>query len=434
MSAQPLGRAEESVAPLLSELIRIDSTNGVAPERPAAEWVAGHLSDCGIDVQIVEPERGRASVLARVSGSDSDLAPLLVHAHLDTVPADPREWSVHPFSGEIADDYVWGRGAVDMKHMVAMLVALLRAWRASGQRPRRDLVLAFVADEEAGGHQGSRFLVRQHRELLEGCTTAIGEVGGFSITVEQAARLYLIQTAERGFHWLTLTAEGTGGHGSLIPRDNPSATLAAALHRIAEHRFPVRLHESMVAFVEAVSDLAGQPFDVERPDGLLSRLGPIRRMIEAALRSTAVPTWIEAPSPANVVPSSARAGVDARFLPGDEADVLKTVSELAGAGVTVASTLTAPAVQAPATGLAMETMTAALLAEDPEARVAPFLLSAGTDAKAFADLGIACYGFVPLLLPTDLDFAALFHGRDERVPVAGLQFGVRVLDRFLRSY
>lgn len=434
MTPQSIDLAEESVALLLSELIRIDSSNGVSPERPAAEWVAQQLAACGIESQIVEPERGRTSVLARLSGSDPTLSPLLVHAHLDTVPADPHEWSVHPLSGEIADGYVWGRGAVDMKHMVAMLVALLRAWRSTGQRPRRDLVLAFLADEEAGGHQGSRFLVRQHRGMFEDCTTAIGEVGGFSITVEQAARLYLVQTAERGFHWLTLTAEGTGGHGSLMPRDNPSAALATALHRIASHRFPVALTESMEEFIRVVSDITGRSFDPEQPDGLLERFGPIRRMIEAALRSTAVPTWIEAPSPSNVVPSSARAGVDARFLPGDEAVLRDTVSELAGEGVTVSSALTAPAVEAPASGRVMESMTAALVAEDPDARVAPFLLSAGTDAKAFSRLGISCYGFVPLLLPADLDFAALFHGRDERVPVSGLRFGVRVLDRFLRDF
>lgn len=320
-----------------------------------------------------------------------------------------------------------------MKHMIAMVLAVVRLWSDAGIRPVRDIVLAFVADEEAGGRAGARYLVENRPDYFADCCAAIGEVGGFSVSLDDATRLYLIQTAEKGLHWMRLTALGDGGHGSLIHRDTPVARLAAAVARIADHQFPVVLDDSMRAFVQTVDDLTGSRFDPERLDDWLQQLGSISRMIEAALRQTANPTWISAGGSVNVIPAHAVAGIDARFLPGGEDELIERLRDLAGGTVTLETVLRADAISAPyATGL-VESMIDAIKTEDPGAHTAPFMLSAGTDAKAFSQLGIPCYGFAPLRLPVGLDFASLFHARDERVPVDGLRFGVRVLHRFLST-
>ena len=217
MSDRP---AEDEVVELCSDLIRIDTSNPTSDERAAAEYVAARLDEAGISSTILESEPGRASVVARIEGADRNRPALLLHGHLDVVPADPAEWSVHPFSGEVRDGYLWGRGAVDMKDMDAMLLAVVREWGRSGTRPPRDVVLAFVADEEAGGGKGARFLVDQHPDLFSGCTEAVSEVGGFSVTVRDDLRLYPIQTAEKGMAWMRLAARGRPGHGSMRHDDN----------------------------------------------------------------------------------------------------------------------------------------------------------------------------------------------------------------------
>ncbi|MGZ6924992.1 M20/M25/M40 family metallo-hydrolase, partial [Oryzihumus sp.] len=252
-------QAQDEVAELLSDLIRIDSTNTgdtatSAGERTAAEWVACKLADVGIDSEIYESERGRASLVARIEGADRSRPALLVHGHLDVVPADPAEWSVHPFSGEERDGYIWGRGAVDMKDMDAMVLALVRDWARTGVQPPRDIVLAYVADEEAGGKLGARFLVDEHPDVFEGCTEAISEVGGFSITVRDDLRLYLVQTAEKGLAWMRLTAAGLPGHGSFVHDDNAVTRLCAAVARLGSARLPTVLTPPMRQFLDAVSD------------------------------------------------------------------------------------------------------------------------------------------------------------------------------------
>ena len=238
--ALPLAGAQDEVAELLSDLIRIDTTNTgdtatSAGERAAAEWVACTLADAGIESEIHESEPGRASLVARIEGTDPSRPPLLVHGHLDVVPADPAEWSVHPFSGEERGGYIWGRGAVDMKDMDAMVLALVRDWARTGVRPPRDIVLAFVADEEAGGRLGARWLVDEHPDLFEGCTEAISEVGGFSITVRDDLRLYLVQTAEKGLAWMRLTAGGRPGSRLVRARRQHR-------HPAVRGRRPARLH------------------------------------------------------------------------------------------------------------------------------------------------------------------------------------------------
>jgi acetylornithine deacetylase/succinyl-diaminopimelate desuccinylase-like protein len=426
----------DEVVELCRDLIRIDTTNTgdlatCAGERVAAEHVAALLDEVGLAPEIRESAPGRASVVARFEGTDPSRGALLVHGHLDVVPAEPSEWSVHPFSGEIRDGYLWGRGAIDMKDFDAMVLAVVRDWRRRGVRPPRDLVLAFTADEEAGSDYGARYLVRQHRELLDGCTEAVGEVGGFSYTVNPDLRLYLIQTAEKGIDWLRLTARGRPGHGSMAHDDNAVTALCEAVARLGRHRFPIELTPTVRAFLEQLSELLGIELDPDDPELAIGKLGPIAALIGATLRNTANPTRLAAGYKENVIPSSATATVDCRSLPGRAEEFLDEIRAVIGPDIELAFVQHQPAVETTFDGPLVDAMAAALRAEDAGARPIPYMLSGGTDAKAWSELGIRCFGFAPLRLPPELNFAALFHGIDERVPVEGLQFGVRVLDRFL---
>jgi acetylornithine deacetylase/succinyl-diaminopimelate desuccinylase-like protein len=423
--------AQTEVADLLSDLIRINTSNPTHPERPAAEWVAQRLDEVGIASQIIESEPGRASTIARIAGTDPSRKPLLIHGHLDVVPADASEWSVDPFAGEVRDGYIWGRGAVDMKDMDAMTLALVREWARTGRKPPRDIVLAFVADEEAGGVRGAHWLVDNHPELFADCTEAISEVGGYSVSVGGDLRLYLIQTAEKGIGWLRLRASGRPGHGSLVHDDNAVTRLAAAVSRIGSHEFPLLVTDTVRRLLEEINAVTGLDIDPDDPEPGLSKLGTVARMIGATIRNTANPTMLQAGYKTNVIPSSAEATIDTRFLPGQEEALLAEIDELLGEGVTREFLVRDIAVETPFDGPLVDAMSAALRAEDPGARLVPYLMSGGTDAKSFSELGIRCFGFSPLLLPADLDFMSLFHGIDERVPVDALHFGVRVLDRFL---
>ena len=431
--------AEDEVVGLASDLIRIDSTNTGDPdtlvgERTAAEYVAEKLGDVGFEVTYLESGApGRGNVIARLPGADSARGALLVHGHLDVVPADASEWSVHPFSGVVRDGYLWGRGAVDMKDMVAMIIAVARRFRRDGVTPPRDLVFAFVADEEAGGLQGAHWLVEHRRDLFEGCTEAISEVGGFSLTVREGRRLYLIQTAEKGIAWMRLRARARAGHGAVVHEDNAVTALCAAVTRLGKHRFPLVMTDSVQGFLTAVGEETGLDFSGDNLDGAVAKLGALARLIGATLRDTANPTMLDAGYKANVIPSTAEAVVDCRVLPGRQVAFEREVDELLGPDVTREWVLNLPPVETTFDGDLVGAMDAAIRREDPGARTVPYMLFGGTDAKAFSQLGMRCFGFSPLRLPPDLDFAALFHGVDERVPIDGLTFGTRVLDRFLRS-
>jgi acetylornithine deacetylase/succinyl-diaminopimelate desuccinylase-like protein len=422
-----------------SELIRIDTSNtGEADttvgERAAAEYVAGKLGEVGYDVTVLESgAAGRSNVFVRVAGADRGRGALLVHGHLDVVPADPTEWSVHPFSGAIQDGYIWGRGAVDMKDMVGMMLAVARRFKIDGVVPPRDLVFAFLADEEAGGAYGSQWLVQHRADLFDGITEAIGEVGGFSVTLGDELRAYTIEIAEKGIAWMRLRVRGRAGHGSMINEDNAVTKLAAAVARLGEHQFPLVVTDAVRAFLDAVTELTGLEFDEEDLPGSVAKLGPFARVVAATLRDTANPTMLTAGYKANVIPSVAEAVVDCRVLPGREEAFERELDEILGPDVEREWVTHLPSVETTFDGDLVDAMTAALQAEDAGARTVPYVLSGGTDAKAFQTLGIRCFGFSPLRLPPDLDFAALFHGVDERVPVDAVRFGTRVLDRFLRA-
>ena len=438
MTDAPITDPAREVVDLCRDLLRIDTTNTGDTdtgkgERAAAEYVAGKLAEIGLEPHVSESAPGRASVVARIEGTERGRSALLVHGHLDVVPADPTEWSVHPFGGELRDGYLWGRGAIDMKDFDAMVLAVVRGWWRSGTAPRRDIVLAFTADEEAGGDYGAHHLVDRHADLFDGCTEAIGEVGGFSYTVSDDLRLYLIQTAEKGIDWLRLHATGRPGHGSMINDDNAITALSEAVARVGRHRFPIIMTPTVRAFLAEISDALGIDLDPDDPEAALAKLGPIASIIGATVRNTANPTRLSAGYKENVIPSRASATIDCRTLPRQSEAFEAQLQELVGPDIAIEYVQRQPALETTFDGELVDAMAAALRAEDAAARPVPYMLSGGTDAKAFSRLGIRHFGFAPLQLPPDLNFAALFHGIDERVPVKGLEFGVRVLDRFLRN-
>jgi acetylornithine deacetylase/succinyl-diaminopimelate desuccinylase-like protein len=457
--AAELSVAGAEAARFAADLIRFDTTNrggGDARERPAAEYVAERLAEAGLEPLLLESAPGRANVVARVASAGSDggvgsgggagsgsgfssgAAPggaLLLHGHLDVVPADPASWSVHPFSGEIRDGVLWGRGAVDMKNADAVLLALVSEWARSGRRPRRDLVLAFTADEEDTGAFGAQWLVEQHPELFEGCTEAVGESGAFTFHSGPGQRLYPVASAERGTAWLKLTARGHAGHGAKPNRENAVTRLADAISRIGAYDWPVRLIPTVRAAVDAIAAAAGTvvPAGPLTADELLAAIGPGAALVAGTVRNSANPTMLQAGYKLNVIPDAAVAYVDGRVLPGAEDEFEATMDELTGPYVSWEYAHREISLEAPLDAPIMTAMSQALLAEDPGSTVVPYCMSGGTDGKQFARLGMTCYGFTPLVLPEGYDYYAMFHGTDERIPLSALDAAVRIMDFFLSA-
>ncbi len=435
-----MGAAEDEVVGLCRDLIRIDTSNygdGTGPgEAAAADYVVARLREVGLDPVVVESDPGRVNVFVRIPGADPLRPGLCIHGHLDVVPAHAGDWSVDPFAGEVRDGVIWGRGAVDMKGMDAMILATVRELARTGAVPPRDLVIGFFADEEAGGVKGSHWVVTHHPEIFAGVSEAISEVGGYSVTLSAGGderRAYLLQTAEKGILWLRLTAHGRAGHGSVPNDENPIVRLAQAIDRIDAHEWPQEFIPSVQELLDGLARLTGIPYAAGDLDPLLRQLGGAAGFVRGTLRDTANVTMLDAGYKHNVIPSDASASLDCRFLPGHDETVLKTLADLAGDHVDVEIAHRDIALDAPFSGSLVEAMIAAIRAEDPGAEVLPYCLSGGTDNKALSRLGITGYGFAPLQLPADLDFAPLFHGVDERVPVKALRFGTRVLARLLAT-
>ena len=426
---------QEEVVELCRDLIRFESVNDGTGrgkgEREAAEYVAAKLAEVGLDPQVFEPAANRTSVVTRIEGEDRSRPALLIHGHLDVVPAQPKDWTYDPFAGEIADGMLWGRGAVDMLDMDAMTLAVVRDRMRTGRKPARDIVISLMADEEAGGVFGAQWLVENQPQLFEGCTEAISEVGGFSHSVNDDLRLYMIETAQKGMAWMRLTVAGTAGHGSMVHKDNAVTALCEAVARLGQHEFPVHPTKTVRAFLDEVSGAFGLELDPDDLESTVARLGPLARMIGATLRNTANPTMLDAGYKHNVIPGQASAMVDGRYLPGFADEWERELDEVLGPDVVREYVLYDIALETEFEGALVDAMGRCLRAEDPGARAVPYMLSGGTDAKSFSRLGMRCFGFSPLRLPADLDFSGMFHGVDERVPLDGLAFGVRVLDRFL---
>lgn len=410
-------------------LIRIDSVNtGEAStigdgETRAALFVQARLEEVGYETTLVEPVPGRASVIARLAGADPDAGALVAHAHLDVVPVEVENWTYPPFGAEIHDGILYGRGAVDMKDFAGMLLAIARSFRREGIVPRRDLIFAFFADEEAGGVWGARWLVRNRPELFAGATEAISEVGGFSIPLPGDRRAYLVATAEKGVTSATFTARGHAAHGSRPTADNAVVRLARAVVAIGEHRFPVVRTATLDRFLDVYAQAGGDVDD----------LGFTASLIDAGMHHTVSPTVLEAGGKTNVIPSTASARLDIRMLPGHD-DTLRTeIEALVGPDVEVTWARAVPAIEAPVDAPIVGVLQDAITAEDPAGTVVPYLLPASTDNKHLAELGIRGYGFVPLRVPADFDVFGQFHAADEGVPVEALLFGARVTARILRE-
>ena len=437
MEIAPLPDAEQEVVELLQDLIRIDSMNfgdgSGSGEIGVADYVSQRLNEMGIDNECFRTTGDRrAGVIVRVDGAHADRSKLLVHAHLDVVPA-PGDWEHPPFEGVLADGMVWGRGAVDMKDGVATLLANLRSWKRNGVHPDRDMVFLFLPDEEAGGIHGAQWLTEHRPELFAGVTECVGEVGGFSFEVAPGKRLYLIETAEKGLRWMKLRAKGRAGHGSMLNDNNAVTALAEVLARIGRHPWPVRLTETNKRFIYELSEALGIDIDPNNQAELVRLLGPVGLMVGATFANSAQPTMLSAGYKMNVIPEFAEGSVDGRVLPGFEDEFDRTIHELLGDDVEIAEMFSDITMETTFDGPTVDAMAAALRAEDEGAIPVPYVLSGGTDAKQFAKLGIRAFGFIPLKLPADLEFAKLFHGVNERVPVESLTFGTRVMDRFLRS-
>ena len=417
-------------------LIRIPSVNygdGKGDESAIAAKVVELLGEVGITAKIYESAPGRCNVIANIKGSNQERPGLVVHGHLDVVPASAQDWSVDPFSAEIKDGMIWGRGAVDMKNMDAMIIAIFRMWARKGIKPPRDIVLAFFADEESGSTFGSRWMVANHPEVFKGCTEAISEVGGFSVTVAGNNRLYFIEAAQKGIHWMKLSATGRAGHGSMMNPENAITRISDAVGKLGSYEWPQRYTKTVKQLFSRIAEVTGKKYNEEDLRPLLAEIGPMARMIGATLQNTANPTMLEAGYKANVIPQSASAVIDGRFLPGYENELNQTIKEIVGPDISIETITHDISLEVDFEGDLVEAMNQAILTFDPEAIPVPYLMSGGTDNKALSELGIVGFGFSPLKLPPDLDFMALFHGVDERVPVDGIKFGVDVLENFLSN-
>jgi acetylornithine deacetylase/succinyl-diaminopimelate desuccinylase-like protein len=427
---------EEEVVKICQDLIRIPSVNfgdGKGDEKAVAEYVVASLAEVGIPAKIYESAPNRCNVIANIEGSDTSRPGLVVHGHIDVVPANAADWSVDPFAAEIRDGMIWGRGAVDMKNTDAMILAIIRKWARTGYKPPRNIVLAFFADEEAGMTYGSRWMAAKHPEVFAGCSEAISEVGGFSVTVGDGKRLYFVEAAQKGIHWMRLTASGRAGHGSMMNDENALTAISEAVAKIGRFDWPQRYTQTVKILFKKIAQATGKPYNEDDLRPLLTEIGPTARMIGATLQNTANPTMLDAGYKANVIPGSATAVIDGRFLPGYEDELNETIRSIIGPDITIETISRDIALEVEFEGDLVEAMCNAITRHDPEGIPVPYLMSGGTDNKALSELGIVGYGFSPLKLPADLDFMALFHGVDERVPISGLEFGVNVLADFLEN-
>lgn len=425
------------VVSITADLVSIDSTNTGDPatigdgETRVCRRIAEYLDEVGIPSELVESVPGRGSLFARVDGSDPGAGGLVVHGHVDVVPAVAEDWTVPPFAGEIRDGWLYGRGTVDMKNMIGMMLAVVRHYRREGIVPRRSLLLAFFADEEAAGTMGAQWVVREHPEIFDGMTHALSEVGGWSVPVA-GRRLYPIAVAEKGVAWARVSAKGTAAHASRPTPDNAVAAIAGAVHRVASLDFPVAPTEANTALAAAVGEIAGVDGDVSDLPSHLGVLGHFGPLVEASLSHTASPTILSAGYKTNVIPTEAFAEIDCRVLPGGEDTFRAEIEEELGPDVTV-DWIWAPPIAAPADDPLVSVIREAVRESDPDALVVPYLLPASTDNKHLAPLGIDGYGFVPLRVPDEFDVFGHFHAVDERVPVDALHFGADVLARVLRT-
>lgn len=443
MSSEP---SLERTARIAQDLIRLDTTNygegRSNGETDAAEYLGALLEEMGLTTQYFDAALGRTTVIAHVEGSydtessapfEKERPALILHGHTDVVPADPQNWSVDPFGGVIRDGLLWGRGAVDMKNMDAMIITALGDILGAGKRPARDLIIAFFADEENGGEFGSHFMVEKHADVFAGATEAISEVGGYSVDL-QGQRAYLLQTGEKALVWIKLTARGMAAHGSRVINNNAVTKLAEAVAILGRQEWPVRLTDTTTLLIAELSRILRIDPEVVGPDELILATGTASGFLQATLRTTSNPTLLKAGYKHNVIPDVAEALVDIRTLPGEEDDVLAQVRALLPEEIEIEIMHRDIGLETSFDGPLVDAMISSLGVFDPGAPVLPYLMSGGTDNKALKLLDITGYGFAPLQLPPEIDFPGMFHGVDERVPLDALVFGRQVLGDLLLKY
>jgi acetylornithine deacetylase/succinyl-diaminopimelate desuccinylase-like protein len=419
---------------LLQELLRFDTTNPPGDEAACIAFVQGQLEEAGCRTQVYEREPGRPNLVSRIAGGDG--APLLLYGHVDVVTTAGQAWTHPPFEGRVEDGYVWGRGALDMKGGVAMLVqAFLRAQREGIGLPG-DLVLLVLCDEENGGDLGARFLVEEHPELFTGIRYALGEFGGFSLPIG-GRRFYPIQVAEKQICWLKATVRGPGGHGALVQRGGTVARLGKLLRDLDRKRLPVHVTPVVREFVERVADeLPRKEATVLRSllkprltDAALRLLGARRVTIEPMLRNTVNATIVRGGGKINVVPSEIEVELDGRALPGLTPDeMIAEVQAVVGADVELELVRHDPGPAEPDLGR-FDRLAEVLRELDPEGIPVPLLQIGVTDGRFLSQVGIQTYGFLPMRLPEDFAFTGLIHAADERIPVDALEFGAEAVWR-----
>ncbi|MDP8257559.1 MAG: M20/M25/M40 family metallo-hydrolase [Candidatus Alcyoniella australis] len=419
---------------LLRDLIRIDTTNPPGRETVAAQYIAEQLKADKIDSEIIEPRSGRGNLLARLGSKGESDGPLLLNGHTDVVLAEPEHWSHPPFAAEDDGTYLYGRGTVDMKNIVAYQLMAVRLLKRHKAQLRRDVILAAVADEEEGCELGSRWLVENHPDKVR-AQIALGEVGGFSMDF-RGVRLYPVMTAAKGVAWLRLTARGEPGHGSFPRRDSAVIRLNHALERLGSRLLPYRLTDTMRDFVSQVAQLQGPAVGTllkglllsQTADLIIDRALPeeVRPSFTAQLHNTVNATVLRAGEKINVMPTVAQAECDGRLLPGQlPADLVREVQQLIGPEIEIEVIREVPAYETPHDDPVFHKISEVNRRHDPEGHVVPFLVSGFTDSNWFSTLGARCFGYGPIRLPADEKFTKRFHGHDERIPLEGFRFGLR---------
>lgn len=436
-------KATEETVRHLQELIRRRTVNPPGNEIEAAEYLVRVLRAEGLDPIVIESAPRRGNVIVRLRGQ-GEAPPILLLSHLDVVPVEPEHWTRDPFGGEVAEGMVWGRGAIDMKGIVAMQLMTVLLLHRLKVPLRRDVIFAATADEEVGGEYGIGYLVEHHPDLIR-AEVALSEFGGFNLEIGRQ-RFYLIQAAEKGVCQFRVRARGTPGHGSLPHDDNAVVKVAEAVARLGRASLPYKKTRVAEAFVRGIAGEMGgvggfilRLLLVPRVAPLVLRYLPMnsgtRSTFYAMFHNTIAPTLLNAGEKVNVIPSVAEAVVDARILPGENADTfLDQVRRVIGVGYELEVYNYGEPLEQPLDTPIWRLMVDTLQRHDPSARVVPYMLSGATDAKSLARLGIPCYGFSPMQLPPDLNFQSLAHGHDERIPISALRFGLPVLYEVVHDY
>ena len=439
---EDLSHIYQNPVELLQKLIRFDTTNPPGNESDCIAFINHLLTQAGIATKILAKSQDRPNLIARFPGQGT-AAPLLLYGHIDVVTTENQQWRHSPFAGKLVDEFIYGRGALDMKGGVTMMLAALLRAKAENLRPPGDIILAIVCDEEAFGDYGAKFLVENHPEEFDGIRYAISEFGGFTVFVGNR-RFYPIQISEKQLCCLKATFRGPGGHGSLPVRGGAMAKLSQFLQRLDKRRLPVHITPPARLMISAMASSLGgisylilnQLLNPQLTDCMLNLLGERGNLFDPLLHNTVSPTILHASNKINVIPSEVSVELDCRLLPGFQPDdligeLLKIVEDTLDIDVIRFDPGPGPSV--PNMGL-FDTLAGILKEADPDGTPVPMLLSAVTDGRFFSRLGIQTYGYLPMLLPKSFSFIQTIHAADERIPINAVEFGTNAIYQVLQRF